>query len=666
MPYISSPDGTGVVWSNDPGATYAQAAQAEADRTGATIGPAGPQQFTPQLSGTNTGGAPSQRANANTTTPGGNNILKFKMPDGSIQTISVTQADVTGQASTQLQQLIRQGGMPIDPNTGRPMQPGPFVNGGQLWQSSQGLVPLNVTAGFGWLPGQQQAIANLQGTQPTTGNPTGVPGPPLNIYQPPGIDTSQTAPVNVSAPTTGGMGNFITPAGTPDPLTNLSPSSSWQTILSTLMNAGLNKSAGSNNLIDLATNQLTNAQNTANSIYGQEGTVNDFIKSMIDQANQASTTRDTGIQTILQNIGNGQGGTGLLQNASTLLNNLMAGSTTGNQPGNVQFDPAVANAANNAIAAAQQLVTQGQGGYSATTTPGLSPAAQSALGIQLTQGIPAQFNGALSQALSQLQASGALGGATPGSQEDLTRVLAPIYAGQAAAYSNANTQGILQNAQLQAQQLQQARDLGAGAINSESGAANTINSQDALAIQQLLSNRSNANNLINSMNSLIGTFGNIYNPTQGNTLASSGIGDLINLINSGTNALNTGNNAVNAATGAYAAGNQPLATATSAGQTFAQNSPASFANLLLSALLSTGAANAGGIAKWLQGIFGGGSGGNGVINLPGSTGTGDTGINIPGLPPIGSLPPIGQGFDPNNPGGSGGGIPSGGNPSLSI
>ena len=155
--------------------------------------------------------------NPSTAGAGNTHPMQFQMPDGSMQTVNVSQADLSGNASPQLQQVLKSGGKPLDAY-GQPMTETPGVYGGSLWTDSGGnAMPLNVAAGFGWFPGQQQAMTNYYNAGWQPGQPALTNAPPLSPQanqsaQPGGTPAATAAPPG-SPGTAGSPGGQPTPIG---------------------------------------------------------------------------------------------------------------------------------------------------------------------------------------------------------------------------------------------------------------------------------------------------------------------------------------------------------------------------------------------------------------------------------------------------------------------
>lgn len=510
-----------------------------------------PTQSSPNITSTSGAAAPT----TNTNTSGANSATdpaRFSAPTKPIRLRNMsTGQEITFQAGQYTAQQIdapylRNGWTPVNDN-GDPYTIVPFEGGQMFFDPETGEAqPLNVLMGGEWGDNQKEAVERFKQDPlyqqtysswqywkdhgkhgPPPNQPPQTPGP-TTPPPPPGTPTPTTNVATPSSPgnplpSTGGVGNATTNPN------NVQLPDDWQDILKFLTNTALNRSLGSNGLIDLATGQLTNAQNRVNQIDAKGSTIDQFITSMMD----ATKSNDQWRNDIINQM--------LFQHPDA------SGNLT----------PGLLNTANQLLSKVDEA-------------PGMSPEGKAAMMQQLNKDIPGQFDDALSSAYSELSRRGALGGELPGSQADLSRTLAPIYAARSSAYSNAQSQGILAN--------------------------------ENLKIQQQLSNRSNAVNTLGQLGGLIGTMGSIYDPTKYAALTQGGINAQTSLINAGTSALGAGTDAVNAATGAYTAGNQPLSTAAQTGGALAANQPTSFKNLLMSSLFSTGLSNSSGIIDLLKKI----------------------------------------------------------------
>ncbi len=493
-------------------------------------------------------------------------------------------------------------------------------------------------------------------TPPASGGETPLPPGSATPHPVPlgATPTDTTPPLGGPLPSTGGIGNFTSTTGNTVP-------NNWQDLLKYLTNAGLNRSLGSNGLIDLATGQLNQANSRlTNTIDPRLSTVDQFISSLTKQAGSTNTWRNDVLnQMLYQQPG---GGPGAIDTAKALaakvnapvsydqnLSNVtgqsvdMANQIFANANKPVQYDPNLSAVTGQSVDMANQLFAHRD------EQPGFTPEGRAALRLNQTEAIPAQFNDALSGAYTELARRGALGGELPGSQEDLTRILAPIYGQRAAAYSGINANNILAEEKLKQEQLQQNRGLASTAVGQVQNAGNLILGGDAQAIQQKIANMQaqqaatgqvqKAGDLIlggdqqaiqqqianmtagqggaNTLQQLMATLGGIYDPNKVNNDIISAINSGTGIVNAGTSGLEAGNQTINSAIAGYGAGNQPLQTAAQTGSSLAENQPTSVKNLLLSALLgmATGgqtSANPGGniesIIKILGGIFGGSGG----------------------------------------------------------
>lgn len=192
---------------------------------------------------------------------------------------------------------------------------------------------------------------------------------------------------------------------------------------------------------------------------------------------------------------------------------------------------------------------------------GLSPEGRSALRLQLNEGIPERFNQAAQSMNTELLRRGADTGQMPGSQGDIVRGFAPLYAARAGEYSKANRDVILQDEQQK--------------------------------LQSLLANRQLASQAVGQGTGLTGTLGQIYNPNAD---------------------YNTGLGGLNAGIGGFGAGTQGLGVASGLAGGLADLEPTSFRNLLLASLLSAGS---NGLGDILSGAAGGAGGVGGIISALG-------------------------------------------------
>jgi len=129
MPYVMAPDGSGVVWSDDPNATYQQAAQAAQSQTGATFG---------DPTGMGSSQGVSNQSNATYTTPSGGptpTVTPTPNPSGTPASTGITVGGYTNGAlpSPAVNPSVSGGGI----NFGTP--PGPqVINWGSATQGPNG------------------------------------------------------------------------------------------------------------------------------------------------------------------------------------------------------------------------------------------------------------------------------------------------------------------------------------------------------------------------------------------------------------------------------------------------------------------------------------------------------------------------------------------------
>ena len=139
----------------------------------------GPQTPGPGTTTANDAGTYPYGANSADPNDPGTVMLQFKMPDGSTQTVGVTKDQLSGNASPELQGVLRAGGQPVDPKTGQTLsnyQPNnpdgtpnlTSVNGGTLWQGADGTQRGLLQVAF---PGSAQATSQQNAVSAWQQNP---------------------------------------------------------------------------------------------------------------------------------------------------------------------------------------------------------------------------------------------------------------------------------------------------------------------------------------------------------------------------------------------------------------------------------------------------------------------------------------------------------------
>lgn len=208
--------------------------------------------------------------------------------------------------------------------------------------------------------------------------------------------------------------------------------------------------------------------------------------------------------------------------------------------------------------------------------PGFSPEGQAALRLQATEQPQRDYQSQVQTLKEQLGQRGAYGGGdTPGDLGAIVSGYAPLLTSRDQTRS-----GLLQNAILQTEQRK----------------------FDTLGL-----NRSTAASMAGIGAGLTTGLGNVYNPGEFLTSSNSALGNILNTVNSGTNAGFTGINQ---------AGN--------IGGTLADLQPASFSNILKSALIGTGVDAAknidwGKVASSIASIFKGNNNNNPTVDVGATT-----------------------------------------------